>query len=124
MRCLSHCKTKLAYSYSNIATTLRLLNLELNTNAYTRVNIFRNLHITILFRRIDTITNNISSYDSTLIKEGYTNLGSASDPNPYSSVTRLTGLTGRAKENKHIYLLISPPNAATGAYFNSYVLTG
>ena len=100
MRCLSHYKTKLAYSYSNIATTLRLPNLELNTNTYTRVDIFYNLHITILFRCIDTITNNASSYNSTLIKEGYTNLGLVSDPNSYSGVTRLMGLAGQVKENK------------------------
>jgi hypothetical protein len=94
MRCLSHYKTKFAYSYSNIITTLRLLNLELNTNAYTRVDIFRNLYITTLFRYINTITNNISSYNSTLIKEGYTNLGLVSGPNPYSSIARLIGLAG------------------------------
>ena len=105
MRCLSHYKTKLTCSYSDITTTLKLPNLELNTNAYTRVNIFHNLYTTTLFRRIDTITNNASSYNSTLIKEGYTNLGLASDPNPYSGITRSTGLVGQVKENKYMHLL-------------------
>ena len=86
-------------------TTLRLLNLELNTNAYIRVNIFYNLYITTLFRRIGTnITNNndVSFFDSTLTKEGYTillMLGSVLDPDPYLSeshfsVARLMDLVG------------------------------
>jgi len=90
--------------------------LELNTNAYTRVDIFCNLYTIILFRRIGTnITNNndVSFFNSTLTKEGYITslvLGLALDPNPYSSechfsVTRSTDLVGQAKENKYMYLL-------------------
>ena len=87
-------------------TTLRLPNLELNTNAYTKVNIFHNLYTTTLFRRINTnIINNISFYDSTLIKEGYTTLGLALDPNPYFNIAILIGLIGQAEKNKYIYLL-------------------
>ena len=87
-------------------TTFGLLNLELNTNAYTKVDIFRNLYTTILFRRINTnIINNVSSYNSTLIKKGYTTLSSVSDPNLYFGVIKSTGLAGQVEENEHIYLL-------------------
>jgi len=90
--------------------------LELNTNTYTRVDIFYNPHITTLFRYISTnITNNnnISSFNSTSTKKGYTILlvsGSALDPNPYSSechssVTRLMDFMGQTKENEHMHLL-------------------
>jgi len=89
--------------------------LEPNTNAYTKVDIFYNLYITTLFRRISTnITNNNDafSFNSTSIKKGYTTLlvlGSASDPNPHLSechfsVTKSIDLAGQAKENKYIYL--------------------
>ena len=90
--------------------------MELNTNTYTRVNIFRNPHTTTLFRHISTnITNNnnISSFNSTSTKKGYTTLlvlGSALDPNPhlseyYFSVIRSIDLISQAKENEYMHLL-------------------
>ena len=78
--------------------------MELNTNAHTKVNIFHNLYTTTPIRHINTnITNNTSSYNSTLIKEGYTTSGSTLDLNPYSSIAKSTDLAGQAKENEHMH---------------------